>query len=276
LGRRVRAVERKNQSVLSDRKYVWAIRQLVEERDATGVNPTKRYFDYGVQTVAYNPNPTPSNFYYARDHLGSIREVTDGVGAIRARYDYDPFGRRFKVSGDLDSDLGYTGHMFHARSGLLLTQGRPYDADLGRWLSRDPIEEKGGLNLFAYVFNNPVNFYDPKGENAVTTVGGIILGDLVIPDPTDLAAPIKIIGYGILLIGAIIIVAATSTTACKVCPPCPPAPAPEPPRIDIVPPSRPHFPCPGNHMHIYSMETNQTPYPDCKCFYKQTEQVICL
>jgi uncharacterized protein RhaS with RHS repeats len=40
---------------------------------------------------------------------------------------------------------------------------RWYDPDTGRWLSRDPIEEAGGLNLYAYAGNNPVNFIDPIG-----------------------------------------------------------------------------------------------------------------
>jgi len=38
-----------------------------------------------------------------------------------------------------------------------------YDAELGRWLSRDPIGEEGGVNLYAYVLTNPVNVVDPLG-----------------------------------------------------------------------------------------------------------------
>lgn len=38
-----------------------------------------------------------------------------------------------------------------------------YDSELGRWLSRDPIEEDGGVNLYAYVENNPINYYDLFG-----------------------------------------------------------------------------------------------------------------
>jgi len=38
-----------------------------------------------------------------------------------------------------------------------------YDAELGRWLSRDPIEEEGGVNLYSYILGNPINGYDPLG-----------------------------------------------------------------------------------------------------------------
>src|SRR5205823_10578268 len=75
----------------------------------------------------------------------------------------DPYGKRTKLSGTLDVDFGYTGHYYHAPSGLDLTLYRAYSPVLGRWLSRDPIGESGGLNLYGYVFNNPVNLDDPLG-----------------------------------------------------------------------------------------------------------------
>jgi hypothetical protein len=44
---------------------------------------------------------------------------------------------------------------------------RPYDPNLQRWLTRDPIGEQGGLNLYGYVRNSPINFVDPLGFTAV-------------------------------------------------------------------------------------------------------------
>ncbi len=72
---------------------------------------------------------------------------------------------------------GFTGHYYHAPSGLDLTLYRAYSADLGRWLSRDPLAEPGfqllhrvkpnvigdGPNLYEFVHNNPPNLIDDQG-----------------------------------------------------------------------------------------------------------------
>jgi RHS repeat-associated protein len=55
---------------------------------------------------------------------------------------------------------------YHAPSGLYLAKYRVYDPGTGRWLSRDPIEEAGGVNLYAYVGGNPVSRIDSDGRFA--------------------------------------------------------------------------------------------------------------
>jgi len=129
---------------------------LCEERDSTGGTVTRRFLPQGEQIGG-------TNYFFNRDHLGSIREMTDGTGAIRARYNYDPWGRRTKITGDLDADFGYTGHYYHAPSQLNLALYRAYNAELGRWLNRDPIGFAGSINLYTYVENSPVNLMDLLG-----------------------------------------------------------------------------------------------------------------
>src|SRR5439155_12498012 len=63
----------------------------------------------------------------------------------------------------LDASFGYTGHYFHQPSGLNLATYRAYSATLGRWISRDPIGERGGINLYGYVENDPIRRIDPLG-----------------------------------------------------------------------------------------------------------------
>jgi RHS repeat-associated protein len=152
-----------NGAEVSHRLFVWDGGRLAEERDTNGV-VTKQFFPQGVRVVS-GPNAGP--FYYTRDHLGSIRELTDATGAVRARYAYDPFGGRTKVSGDMDADFGFAGMFWSAEANLSLTHFRAYDPVLGRWLSRDPLghaEWTQGPNLYAYLGNDPVDLTDPLGE----------------------------------------------------------------------------------------------------------------
>lgn len=113
-----------------------------------------------------------ASHYYNRDHLGSIREVMNSDGSLAARYDYDPYGKRqtqYLASAYTGGcDLGFTGHITQqsAVSGqgeIVLTLFRAYDPELGRWLSADPIGEAGGMNLYGYIGNGPLNGVDPYG-----------------------------------------------------------------------------------------------------------------
>jgi len=102
-------------------------------------------------------------YFYSRDHLGSIREMRKSTDTVVARYDYDPYGRSTTIVSNTLPDFNFTGLYRHSLSNLDFAVYRAYDPDLGRWLSRDPIGEAGGINLYGYVNNNPINYIDPEG-----------------------------------------------------------------------------------------------------------------
>jgi len=155
-GRRAQIIELQNGVAVSTNKYLWLEEELCEQRDSTGSIATKRFFGQGEQISG-------TNYFFTKDHLGSVREMTDNLGAIRARYDYEPYGRKTKVQGDVDADFGFTGDYYHSTSRFYLTHYRAYDPNTGRWLNRDLIAERGGLNLYAYVGNNPLKYRDISG-----------------------------------------------------------------------------------------------------------------
>jgi RHS repeat-associated protein len=130
----------------------------------------KRYFPQGMRSEAGASVPA-GNYFYSRDHLSSVREMTDLGGTVRAQYEYSPYGFKTRIAGDLDADWGFTGHAVHQASGLNLTLYRAYDPRLGRWLTRDPANERAGLNLYAYVHDDPLNWMDPLGlDETLTTL----------------------------------------------------------------------------------------------------------
>jgi RHS repeat-associated protein len=89
-----------------------------------------------------------------------------------------------EINGDsLFPDFAFTGHYYHARSGLYLAPYRAYNPTIGRWLSRDPLGEVFELNLYAYVENHPLKEQDPLGLQTVTVPSGPILLPPVVPNP---------------------------------------------------------------------------------------------
>jgi RHS repeat-associated protein len=121
--------------------------------------------------------------YDANGNVGQILDATDHdpVSNLRiaAHYEYDPYGNlilidndRNELDGTLDTaDDGYANDnpirfstkWFDAEISLYYYGYRYYSPELGRWLSRDPIEELGGLNLYTFIYNDPSNFVDFLG-----------------------------------------------------------------------------------------------------------------
>jgi len=94
--------------------------------------------------------------------------------------DYYPFGsiRIDKQYQNFDETKKYTGHEFDDESGLYYAQARYYDAEIGRFISSDPLTWKPnefmnrfgrlpqGMNQYSYTINNPIILIDPNGEEA--------------------------------------------------------------------------------------------------------------
>lgn len=100
--------------------------------------------------------------YFLADHLGSTVSLTDASGNVSSSANYDSFGNS---TNNLTTRYGYTGREYDNFTGLYFYRARWYDSNLGRFISEDPIGFGGGdVNLYGYVFNNPVMLTDPSGE----------------------------------------------------------------------------------------------------------------
>ena len=105
-----------------------------------------------------------TSYRLVTDHLGSVRLVVNAAnGAIAQRMDYDEFGQVTLDTNPGFQPFGFAGGLYDSDTKLVRFGARDYDAETGRWLNQDPIGERGGLNLYAYVDNDPVNYVDPLG-----------------------------------------------------------------------------------------------------------------
>jgi len=95
-----------------------------------------------------------------------VSEVIDGSGNIAAHYEYDPFGNAVVATGSsvASNPWRFSTKPVDAETGYSYYGYRYYSPVDGRWVNRDPIEEKGGVNLYGFVANNPVTNIDKLGE----------------------------------------------------------------------------------------------------------------
>ena len=95
------------------------------------------------------------------DLTKNICEVFGSGGYIRTAYSYAPFGA-VTASGDVTQPFQWSSEVYDSELDLVYYNFRHYSPSLGRFLSRDPIEEQGGINLYLFIFNQLMNV-DARG-----------------------------------------------------------------------------------------------------------------
>ena len=132
---------------------------------------------------AFAGDATPVLKYYLGDHLGSSHVVIGGDGAWINREEYRPFGEA-SFGGFARKRYRFTGKERDGESGLCYHGARYYAPWLARWTSADPAGMIDGVNLYAYVRNNPMIFVDPSGtEGEQYRVGDISKADEPVSKP---------------------------------------------------------------------------------------------
>jgi RHS repeat-associated protein len=156
-------------------RYIWSGWQLLGELD--GSNQMVRTYTHGVDVsgavggaggigglVGVRSYVAPlTNYYVRQDGKGNVTEVRRHDGTVVGSYGYFEFGGQRYETNTYSQGFRWQTKLRHAPSGLTYFGYRWYDPVTARWLSQDPIGISGGLNLYAFCANNPVNFTDPDG-----------------------------------------------------------------------------------------------------------------
>jgi RHS repeat-associated protein len=134
----------------------------------------RKRFYYGVRghtpeymTVHGADGLQTGRYHFVTNLVGSVAGVLDDGGDWVERTNYSPFGRPEVViaaPADLRHPFGFAGGFKDAATGLVRFGARDYDPFTGQWLAKDPIGFAGGdPNLYGYVGQDPVRFFDPSG-----------------------------------------------------------------------------------------------------------------
>ncbi len=159
-----RRVGRKINGVLDKRWIYMDQYRIAAETDASGAI-TKRFVYGSKGNIPDYMISGGENYRIISDHLGSPRlviKISDGT--IVHQMNHDEFGRVTQDTNPGYLPFGFAGGLYDVQTGLVRFGARDYDAEVGRWTSKDPILFNGGdSNLFGYVANDPVNWIDPSG-----------------------------------------------------------------------------------------------------------------
>jgi RHS repeat-associated protein len=115
--------------------------------------------------VWYEGSGTTDRRFLHSDERGSVVAVTNSSGTTIATNVYDEYG--IPSSGNLGR-FQYTGQTWLPELGMYYFKARVYSPTLGRFLQPDPIGYGDGMNMYAYVGGDPVNFTDPTGLECVS------------------------------------------------------------------------------------------------------------
>lgn len=154
------------------RRYYYSTKwQILEER-LNAATTAERQFVWGLRyTDDLVLRMRGSERLYMLSDYFNPTAIADEAGTVLERYGYDTFGLSRvmtpsfapRTSSNYDWETRFHAYRYDAETGLYQVRYRYLHPTLGRWPSRDPIAERGGLNLYGFVDNNPVNWVDALG-----------------------------------------------------------------------------------------------------------------
>ena len=166
-----------NGTLLSERKYLYDGLGLIAELDSSD-NATMTYA-WGLDMsgtlqgaggvgglLLVTDHATGKDHYVDIDGQGDERRLVDSSdGSLSAEYGYGPFDEPLRATGNFANKncFRFSTKFDDPETRLLYYGMRYYNTTTGSWISRDPLGEQGGLNLYGFVGNDPINDNDCLG-----------------------------------------------------------------------------------------------------------------
>jgi len=171
---------------------------------------TREYLYRSTNRLAMVDVSTQDVYFFLNDNLGTPLAVIDLDNNAVWEATYKPFGEaKVHPLSTVVNNFRFAGQYFDQETGLHYNYHRYYDPRTGRYLRPDPVALIGGINLFVYCLNDPVNLIDPFGfasvwveltGEALLGAGGIIVTyGLITGNPVVVGA-----GFGVGIIGGIL------------------------------------------------------------------------
>jgi RHS repeat-associated protein len=135
----------------------------------TGQGAMMREYAYLQDLPLALIEPSGAVFFIHTDHLNTPRVITNQAGQAVWRWDHaEPFGSNPSNEnpsglGTFTSNLRLPGQYFDKETNLHYNYFRDYDPSIGRYIQSDPIGLEGGINTYAYAYDNPLSYFDPDG-----------------------------------------------------------------------------------------------------------------
>ncbi len=128
----------------------------------------------GLVAMSQQSSGGSQTAFYHNDGNGNVTGLMDQWGGLAGEYKYDPFGRDLGTSGWMSGQnpFRFSSKEWLAGPGLNHYGYRFYNPTTQKWLNRDPIREAGGINIYGFVGNDPVNFIDPNGLETIGYLSG--------------------------------------------------------------------------------------------------------
>jgi RHS repeat-associated protein len=150
------------------RSYAWGLDLSGTEQGAGGIG--------GLLWTTFHSSPSVSirgSHFVAFDGNGNVAALLNAQTAqTSAEYEYGPFGETIRATGPAagENPFRFSAKYTDGETGLIYYGYRYYQPNTGRWLSRDPLGEEGGLNLFNFVGNVPSGAIDTDGRSSLLLI----------------------------------------------------------------------------------------------------------